>query len=117
MPLPVLRPPYDSPGTRTGKTFLILADHSRPYARFIPRHTGLGHARFHDLRHTAALRAYLKTRDIYAVARLLGHASVTTTQIYANFDLKRLEQDFPDLVHNPDLKTIHHLEPKLALSS
>ncbi|NQV14690.1 site-specific integrase [bacterium] len=55
-------------------------------------------ARFHDLRHTAALRSYLNTRDIYAVARLLGHASVSTTQIYANFDLKRLEQDFPDLV-------------------
>ncbi len=78
---------------------------------------GLDHARFHDLRHTAALRAYLKTRDIYAVARLLGHASVNTTQIYANFDLKRLEQDFPDLVHNPDLRSLRQLEPKLALSS
>ena len=58
----------------------------------------IDNVRFHDLRHTAALRMYLKTRDIYAVARLLGHSSVNTTQIYANFDLKRLEQDFPDLV-------------------
>ena len=78
---------------------------------------GLDHARFHDLRHTAALRAYLMTRDIYAVARLLGHASVSTTQIYANFDLKRLAQDFPDLVQDSEPKTMHRLEPKLALSS
>lgn len=62
--------------------------------------------RFHDLRHTAALRMYLKTRDIYAVARLLGHSSVNTTQIYANFDLKRLEQDFPDLVRKQSVDEV-----------
>jgi len=78
---------------------------------------GITDVRFHDLRHTAALRAYLKTRDIYAVARLLGHASVNTTQIYANFDLKRLEQDFPDLVDKREEATIQTLQPTLALSS
>ncbi len=54
----------------------------------------------HHLRHTAAVRTYLQTRDIYEVARKLGHASVTTTEIYAQFNIKRLEQDFPDLVQD-----------------
>ena len=56
--------------------------------------------KFHSLRHTFAVRTYLKTRDIYKVAKLLGHASVTTTEIYAKFNMRRLEQDFPDLVED-----------------
>lgn len=51
-----------------------------------------------SLRHTFAVREYLKTRDIYHVAQMMGHASVTTTEIYAKFNTRRLEQDFPDLV-------------------
>ena len=33
----------------------------------------------------------------YKVAKLLGHKSVTTTEIYAKFNQRKLEQDFPDL--------------------
>ncbi len=56
--------------------------------------------RFHDLRHTFAVRRYLQTRDIYQVKKELGHSSVTTTEKYAKFSLRRLEQDFPSLVIN-----------------
>lgn len=59
---------------------------------------GVPGKKFHSLRHTFAVREYLRTRDIYHVAGMLGHASVTTTEIYSRFNLKRLEQDFPDLV-------------------
>lgn len=59
---------------------------------------GITDRHLHHLRHTAAVRTYLRTRDIYEVARMLGHASVTTTEVYARFNIKRLEQDFPDLV-------------------
>lgn len=54
--------------------------------------------KFHSLRHTTAVRLYLATRDIYRVMKQLGHSSVTTTEVYSKFDIKRLEQDFPDLV-------------------
>ena len=37
--------------------------------------------KFHDLRHTFAVRRYLMTRDIYQVMKELGHTKVTTTQI------------------------------------
>ena len=53
--------------------------------------------KFHDLRHTFAVRAYLLTRDIYLVKQLLGHSSVTITEKYANFSLRRLAGDFPSL--------------------
>ena len=52
----------------------------------------------HCLRHTFAVRRYLQTRDIYLVKQELGHSSVVTTEIYAKFSLRRLENDFPSLV-------------------
>ena len=53
--------------------------------------------KFHDLRHTFAVRRYLMTRDIYQVMKELGHTKVTTTQIYADFQMSRLEYDFPSI--------------------
>jgi integrase len=64
------------------------------------RAAGIDNRHLHHLRHTAAVRRYLLTRDIYEVSRLLGHASITTTEIYTRLNIKRLEQDFPDLVQN-----------------
>lgn len=56
---------------------------------------GIAGKHFHHIRHTFAVRRYLEVRDIYQVAKELGHSSVTTTEIYAKFNLSRLEQDFP----------------------
>ena len=54
--------------------------------------------KFHDLRHTFAVRRYLMTRDIYQVMRELGHTKVTTTQIYADFeDTVDIEKEFPSI--------------------
>ena len=55
--------------------------------------------RFHDLRHTFAVRRYLMTRDIYQVMKEMGHSKVTTTQIYTEFRMSRLASDFPNLIH------------------
>ena len=61
------------------------------------RSVGIKH-HFHDIRHTFAVRKYLQTRDIYQVKKELGHSSVTTTEKYTKFSLRRLEHDFPSLV-------------------
>ena len=61
---------------------------------------------FHCLRHTFAVRRYLQTRDIYQVKQEMGHSSVTTTEIYAKFSLRRLEMDFPSLVKSNNSREI-----------
>lgn len=61
------------------------------------RSVGIKH-HFHDIRHTFAVRRYLQTRDIYQVKKELGHSSVTTTEKYTKFSLRRLAYDFPTLV-------------------
>jgi integrase len=61
------------------------------------RNVGIENKHFHNLRHTYAVRRYLQTQDIYLVAKELGHSSVTTTEIYAKFNLRHLKQDFPSL--------------------
>ena len=53
---------------------------------------------FHSLRHTFAVRRILQNYPIYKVQRLMGHSSVTTTEVYLNMDLKRVKQDFPTIV-------------------
>ena len=53
---------------------------------------------FHCLRHTFAVRRYLQTRDIYQVKQEMGHSSVTTTEIYAKFNIRQLEMNFSSLV-------------------
>ena len=52
---------------------------------------------FHDLRHTFAVIRYLLTGNIYSVKKDLGHSSVTTTEVYADFKTSRLLTDFPSL--------------------
>ena len=52
----------------------------------------------HCLHHTFAVMRYLQTRDIYLVKTELGHTSVIMTEKYANFDTRKLEEDFPSLV-------------------
>jgi len=61
---------------------------------------------FHCLRHTFAVKTYYETKDIYRVSKLLGHAKVTTTQIYANFDNVQLESDFGPMEEDPDGETV-----------
>lgn len=41
----------------------------------------------HQLRHTFGTAVYVATRDIRVTSKLLGHASVVTTETYARFDL------------------------------
>jgi len=55
---------------------------------------------FHCLRHTYAVMEYMRSRDIYWVSKMLGHSSVTTTEVYAKFHIRKLEQDFPSIRTN-----------------
>ena len=51
-----------------------------------------------SLRHTFAVRRLIQGTLIYDLKLLMGHSSVTTTEGYANMNMKRVQQDFPTLV-------------------
>lgn len=56
------------------------------------REVGLGHARFHDLRHSAASAMINKKVDLYTVGAVLGHKSAVSTQRYAHLAAHRLKE-------------------------
>ena len=83
---------------------------SKTFLKAIREVDGMGTKyHFHCLRHTFAVRRYLQTRDIYLVKKEMGHASVTTTEIYANFSMRRLQKDFPNLVKQVSNGEIPHV--------
>jgi integrase/recombinase XerC len=52
----------------------------------------------HSLRHTYAIRALRAGANIVAVSKLLGHASITTTQVYlSHLELGELRAAVPHL--------------------
>ena len=53
---------------------------------------------FNSLRHTFAVRRLIQGTSIYELKLLMGHGSVTTTEVYSNMNLKRVSQDFPTIV-------------------
>ena len=65
---------------------------------------------FHSLRHTFAVRRLIQGTSIYDLKLLMGHSSVTTTEVYSNMNLKRVAQDFPTIV------TSYVNEPKIGES-
>ena len=71
--------------------------------------------KFHDLRHTFAVRMYLSTKDIYRVKELMGHSSVTTTEKYARFKMRRLASDFPSLKNYLDDIVAQDKMPDIAI--
>jgi len=54
------------------------------------RDCGLGHARLHDLRHSAASEMINSGFDLYTVGAVLGHKSVASTARYAHLAHARL---------------------------
>tara|TARA_B110000259_G_scaffold160419_1_gene183952 strand:+ start:348 stop:725 length:378 start_codon:yes stop_codon:yes gene_type:complete len=53
----------------------------------------------YSLRHTAAIRVYEKSKSVFTVQKVMGHADVTTTLSY----LRGLEIESVDLVNMPEL--------------
>ena len=60
--------------------------------------------RFHAMRHTFGMRAYEKTKDLVLVAKMMGHRSVSSTQIYVDA-VKAFDPDL--MIDLPSAKKHH----------
>jgi site-specific recombinase XerC len=56
----------------------------------------------HKLRHTFSINWVQHGGDIESLRRLLGHSSLSTTQIYLNFDFQYVRQLYDRLYAKPD---------------
>ena len=53
---------------------------------------------FHSLRHTFAVRQVVMGVPMAMIQSKMGHRSISTTEIYAEFELKKLKRHFPTLL-------------------
>lgn len=93
----LLRKPAPKPAAapdRTGKRLTWpLAMHPSTVSHHVKqamRATGMGHARLHDVRHSAASEMINAGVDLYTVGGVLGHKSATSTQRYAHLSAATL---------------------------
>lgn len=71
------------------------------------RSVGLGHARLHDLRHSAASEMINAGIDLYTVGAVLGHKSAVSTARYAHLEQGRLREAVGKIgarISHPDQK-------------
>ena len=74
------------PAERTGKHMVTVYHHWNK----IRRKAGLADLRMHDLRHSFASALVNNGVPLYEVQKLLGHASIRTTERYAHLNASRL---------------------------
>ena len=88
-----------------GSSLKDVGDHiSRRFKKALQRCEIDDSKHFHSLRHTFAVRKLIQGVPIYDVKLMMGHASVTTTEVYSNMNLKRVAQDFPALIDKKGIK-------------
>lgn len=87
--------------TQRNPKFVFVDEHGGP---FRPDHfcqrifhpllekAGVKKIRFHDLRHTFASLFMMKGGNIYDLQKILGHSSVTMTQVYAHLSPQHLQK-------------------------
>ena len=81
-----------------GSKLVDFGDHFSKKFKKCLRHIKADESKhFHSLRHTYAVRSLIKGTSIYDLKLLMGHSSVTTTEVYSEMNLKRVKDDFPTI--------------------
>ena len=84
-----------------GSTLVDVGDHLSKKFKKCLREIGADESKhFHSLRHTYAVRSLIRGTSIFDLKLLMGHSSVTTTEVYSDMNLKRVKDDFPTIAEN-----------------
>jgi site-specific recombinase XerC len=73
-----------------GQRYPITMNGFKTEWRRMKMREGVSGVRFHDSRHTAATRVLRASGDMKAVQKMLGHADIATTSIYADADIEQV---------------------------
>ena len=65
-----------------------------------------GKRSLHSLRHTYALRMLVEFGEIHLVQKLLGHSSVTVTEVYTKFPIEYLKSIFTSKIYQSGINPI-----------
>ena len=87
----------------------IIGRYSKEFKKAC-RSVGLEEHHLHNLRDTYAVRRWAVTGDILLVAKEIGHGSVTMTEKYTKFNLRRLIDDFPTLTKYIEQRLERHVQ-------
>jgi len=97
--VPILKQAFFAMG-KPGKGRIFKQWHVDTYTHYFKKHAracGVGHIHFHMLRHTAATQ--MLEDGIYpaVIQKILGHADISTTMIYANVFNETMENEIKKL--------------------
>lgn len=93
---------------------VVTADTVSHHVKAAMRATGHGHARLHDLRHSAASEMINAGVDLYTVGGVLGHKSSQSTQRYAHLKTSSLQAAIAKIGINNAKILQPALKPKTA---
>jgi len=90
-----------------GRLFKICKRHFQRLIKRYAQEAGIPNWRQitpHKLRHSFATHYYRQTKDLFGLKKILGHASATTTEIYAHVDIESVKERYDSVVKGLLLK-------------
>lgn len=89
---------------RRGRLCPFVVGSAGSFNEFVARESGVARFHVHQLRHTFACRWIERGGSLSALQQILGHASVTTTQVYARLSDDHVRREAERITGNGEVR-------------